>query len=173
MMRTGTALASLIVGVVLLSGCTADAMPDETESPEPTTSLELPSDDQIADHLDVSCADIIPADLARTLSTGGFEAGEPEPWPADEPTFADGQMCEWTDGTSEPAIFGWAQATADEAEAARRHLTDRGWVSEDRDGNDAFVDPDSGAAYIFGTDDTVKFASTLDGAISVIVPSPE
>lgn len=173
MNRRLTTLASVVLSVVLLSGCTADPTPDQSASPRPAPSLELPSETEIAEHLDVSCADIIPADLARTLNTGGFEAGEPQPWPADGPTFADGQMCEWTDGTSEPAFFGWAQATADEAEAARRHLIDRGWVSEDRDGNDAFVDPDSGAAYVFGTDDTVKFASTLDGAIAVIVPSPE
>ncbi|MGF2948489.1 hypothetical protein [Microbacterium alcoholitolerans] len=173
MIRPVTALASLILGVVLLTGCTADPTPDEAESPMPTPSLELPSEGEIADHLGVSCADIIPADLARTLNTGGFEAGEPQPWPVDEPTFADGQICEWTDGTSEPALFGWAQATAAEAEAARRHLTDRGWATEDRDGLDAIVDPDTGAAYVFGSDDTVKFASTLDGAVAVIVPSPE
>lgn len=173
MIRPLTALASLVFGVVLLSGCTAGPTPDQPESPRPTPSLELPSESDIADHLDVSCADIIPADLARTLSTGGFEAGEPQPWPTEEPTFADGQICEWTDGVSEPARFGWAQATPSETETARRHLADLGWTAEDRDGVDAMVDPESGAAYVFGADDTVKFASTLDGAVAVIVPSPE
>lgn len=172
MTRLITALVPLAVYIALLSGCTAAPEPDATESPAPAPSLELPSESDIADHLEVSCADIIPADLASTLNNGGFDASDPQPWPADRPTFADGQICEWTDGASEPALFGWARATAEEIEAAQAHLDSEEWSSEQGDAEAiVYLAPDAERAFIFSPNGDVRYGSTLEGAKSVSPPA--
>ncbi|UNK69716.1 hypothetical protein [Microbacterium sp. H1-D42] len=172
MTRLVTVLTSLAVGAALLSGCTAQPEPDTSESPAPTRTLALPSENDIAEYHDVSCADLITADLARTLNTGGFEAGEPQPWPADEPTFADGQICEWSDGTSEPELFGWARATPDEIEAAQTHLDGEGWSTEQGEAEAVvYLAPDADRAFIFDLNGEVHYGSTLDGAKSVTPPA--
>lgn len=165
------AAALLAVAALLLSGCTGEPAPgEEVTASTPPPAAVGPSDDDIEAYIALSCAELIPADLARTLNTAGWEATEPAPWDG-EISFADGVMCEWSDGASDPTSFGFARASADEVAAAQEALGEQGWTSEESGAQMLFVSDDSTESYVFGPDGEVRFGSTRDGALAVIAPT--
>lgn len=160
------AIPALVLLGLSLSGCSQAEKP-EPEAPE----VGLPSEEEIEEYLQADCADIVSADVARTLNDAGWTASAVSPWTIDELSLAEGMLCEWTAEEGDPMSYGWAQGTAEEGEQAREWLAGNGWVAQQEEGATVFTDDGSGSVYIVSDSHEIRFSTTLDGARAVRAPA--
>lgn len=149
--------------------------PAETPEPEETDGAVAPED--------VTCENLIGADLVSEFTEQGFTARE-DPFVIGDLTIDDGISCTWGDFEAETGdnllLFGWAPLSADDAATAQTALEAEGWISEEgADGLYVTEDPAQaiavdddgyGMTYLFG-DGWVTVSDTKQGLVLIERPT--
>lgn len=184
-MRRGTPVAAgALILAAALTGCATAALPATTQTPtaaatatpEPTLTATPDAEGAIP-----TCEDLIPSSLVEQFTAQGWTS-RADLFRVGELTLSDGVQCVWGDysvASDHVLIFGWAAATAAEADQARASLLASGWrVADDASGSYITEDPATaiatdengyGMTYQFG-DGWITVADTKQGLLLIERP---
>ena len=182
-MRRGMLVAAgTLMLTAAVAGCAPAASPAATQTPTTSATAEPTlTPTPVADRAIPTCEELIPPSLVEQFTSQGWTY-RADLFRVGDFTLNDGVQCVWGDysvASDHVLIFGWAAATAGEADQARASLLASGWQVAD-DASGAFVTenpataiaPDEngyGMTYQFG-DGWITVADTKQGLLLIERP---
>lgn len=191
--RPLSAVLALGLSVALLSACAPSPAPapttptsGSTETIAPSGPASTPQPEETGGGAvapeDVTCENLIGADLVTELSDQGWTA-RVDPFFIGDLELADGISCTWGDFEASAGddllLFAWSAISADDAASAQAALSAEGWITEEssagvyvtEDPAQAIaVDADGyGMTYLFG-DGWVTLSDTKQGLVLIERP---
>jgi len=188
--RRLTGVTLLLTATLITTACASTTAPEATPTATPTITTQPADTEPTPDPEgagtvapeDVTCENLIDADLVSDLTSRGWTPRE-DPFIIGDMELSDGLACTWGDFTAETGdnllLFAWSPIRPEDAETARASLVSEGWLVEDGD-DGAYVteDPDEaivvddegyGMTYLFG-DGWVTLSDTKQGLVLIERP---
>jgi len=188
--RRLTGVTLLLTAALITTACASTTAPEATPTATPTITTQPADTEPTPDPEgagtvapeDVTCENLIDADLVSDLTSRGWTPRE-DPFVIGDMELSGGLACTWGDFTAETGdnllLFAWSPISPEDAETARASLASEGWLVEDGD-DGAYVteDPDEaivvddegyGMTYLFG-DGWVTLSDTKQGLVLIERP---